>query len=291
MLAASLKASLEKKFGQKIMKASAVGGGCISEARQIELEDGRSFFLKYSDSFTPMFEKEAHGLEEISKAQSIRVPKILEIGESYLLLEFLEGAKKSPDFWEVFGKQFAEMHKFHSDSYGFREDNYIGLTPQKNTPSLLYKGGSSSWCDFYFENRLLYQLKLAEKKGYATSELTGLFAKLEKKLPSLLEGSEERPSLLHGDLWSGNYLVGPEGQPYLIDPAVYYGHREADLAMTKLFGGFAEEFYKSYQRTWPLVEGWEYREGLYKLYHVMNHLNLFGRSYYGQAIDLLRSYL
>jgi len=176
------------------------------------------------------------------------------------------------------------MHKYNSDRFGFFEDNFIGSTPQINTQE-------DSWLDFYWKHRLNYQHKLAQKNGLSDEKMDELFSKIEHKLPDILEGSEDKPSLVHGDLWNGNYLVGPDGSAFIIDPAVYYGHREADLGMTKLFGGFAPEFYEAYQAEFPLADGWEYREEIYKLYHVMNHLNLFGSSYYGQAVQILRSYL
>ena len=136
----------------------------------------------------------------------------------------------------------------------------------------------------------MYQYKLAEKNGYATQELRAGISKLENKIEKILAGSEESPSLLHGDLWSGNYMIDENGDACLIDPAVYYGHREADLGMTKLFGGFNSEFYKSYNENYPLPDGYDYRENIYKLYHVMNHLNLFGGGYYSQAISLINYY-
>jgi len=140
-------------------------------------------------------------------------------------------------------------------------------------------------------NRILFQLHLAEKKGYATEKLRKGFHLLENKIEIILGGSGEEPSLLHGDLWGGNFLSDENGSAVMIDPAVYYGHREADLAMTKLFGGFSSDFYNAYQAEFPLKEDAEYREDIYKLYHMMNHLNLFGRSYYSQAEHLLWKYL
>ena len=140
-------------------------------------------------------------------------------------------------------------------------------------------------------NRLEFQIKMAERNGFGSSELITLASALEKALPGLLEGSEEPPSVLHGDLWSGNFMVASTGEPVLIDPAVYYGHREADLGMTRLFGGFSEAFYNAYDDEYPLPEGHERRNGLYQLYHLLNHLNLFGMSYYGQSINVMRQYV
>ncbi len=176
------------------------------------------------------------------------------------------------------------MHRHQSEFFGFYEDNFIGTNPQINLPQ------SSDWISFYFENRLLYQYKLAEKNGYVDNNFKNLFSKIEKRLHSILNGSQEAPSLIHGDLWGGNYIVGLNGEPVLIDPAVYYGHREAELAMTKLFGGFSELFYTSYDDTFPLLQGHEYRQGIYTLYHVLNHLNIFGQGYKPEAISLMKQY-
>ena len=134
-------------------------------------------------------------------------------------------------------------------------------------------------------------MKLAEANGYGSAELSSTFSKLEDNFDIILNGSEEAPTLLHGDLWGGNYMVDSEGMPVLIDPAVYYGHREADLAMTQIFGGFSPEFYRAYHQEYPLKAGWEYRQNIYKLYHILNHLNLFGSGYYGQAIQLMKYYV
>jgi fructosamine-3-kinase len=285
MLAQDFRFSLEKELGIRIKLATPIGGGCISEACRLELHSGDFLFLKFTGAPTDMFEKEARALKELAKAKAIGVPEVKNINPNYLLLEYISPGRKVDNFWENFGQSFAKLHKFKSNQFGFSEDNFIGLSPQKNMPQ------SDSWQDFYWENRLLFQLKLAEEKGHGTSELNELFHNLEAQLPSILKESEEEPSLLHGDLWNGNFVVGPDGKAWILDPASYYGHREADLAMTKLFGGFTPEFYEGYQAEYPLAEGWEYRENLYKLYHIMNHLNIFGSSYYGQAIQLLRSYL
>ncbi|NWF49767.1 MAG: fructosamine kinase family protein, partial [Ignavibacteriaceae bacterium] len=163
-----------------------------------------------------------------------------------------------------------------------------GSNPQINIPDEKEK---LNWTLFYFNKRILFQLQLAERFGNATEELRKAISKLEDKIEDIIKGSEEKPSLLHGDLWSGNYMVDENGNAVLIDPAVYYGHREADLGMTKLFGGFSSEFYRAYNETYPLEDGYEYRENIYKLYHVLNHLNLFGGGYYSQALSLIKYYV
>jgi fructosamine-3-kinase len=294
-----IKARIEEKLGSKIKSLSSLSGGCISDAFKVATTDGSTFFLKYNPSASnDMFIKEANGLKELTKANAIRVPEVLGFDEDYILLEFISSGNKNlsaakllqagKNFFENFGRSFAEMHKYTSDNYGFFEDNYIGSNPQKNIPEEKEK---TNWVNFYFNKRILFQLQLAEKLGNSTSELRKGISKLEEKIEEIIGNAEEKPSLLHGDLWGGNYMVNENGDAVLIDPAVYYGHREADLGMTKLFGGFSLEFYRAYNETFPLEDGYEYRENIYKLYHVLNHLNLFGGGYYSQAISLIKFYI
>jgi protein-ribulosamine 3-kinase len=275
---------LAKILGEELAGMSSVGGGCIADSQIVSTRSGKKHFLKQGFS-NGMFEKEAHGLQELARPGVIRIPKVINIGEDYLLLEHIDSGSRKKDFFEDFGRQFALLHKYSSDKFGFFEDNFIGSTPQKNVAS---EEEASHWPAFYWNNRLLFQFRLAEENGYAHQELSSLFSKLENQLEKILAGSEEPPALLHGDLWGGNYMADDSGNPVLIDPAVYYGHREADLAMTKLFGGFSGDFYRAYQETYPLKPGADKREPVYLLYHVLNHLNLFGTGYYGQAIQLLR---
>ncbi|PID55669.1 MAG: fructosamine kinase, partial [Ignavibacteriae bacterium] len=164
-----------------------------------------------------------------------------------------------------FGRQFTELHKNNGSSFGFFEDNFIGTTDQINVPQ------NDNWVEFYTENRLMYQFRLAENNGYVKDELKEGIKFIEKNIEKILKGSEELPTLLHSDLWGGNYIVDQRGNTCLIDTAVYYGHREADLALTKLFGGFNAKFYSAYNKEFPLKDGWEYRENIYKLYHILNH--------------------
>jgi fructosamine-3-kinase len=280
---------IEKTLNCKITSSGSVGGGCINDAETIFTNDGRTYFLK-KNFHTPddMFFKEANGLRELKKAKTIRVPEVILVDKHFILLEQINSGKKSGTFDEDFGRAFARLHQFTSDSFGFFEDNYIGSTPQKNIASEEEK---NDWVKFYFNNRILFQYLLLESKGYADDKLKRRISLLENKIELILNGSENIPSILHGDLWSGNYIVDENGNACLIDPAVYYGNREADLAMTKLFGVFSSTFYKSYNEFFPLPEGYEYRENIYKLYHVLNHLNLFGGGYYHQAISLMDYYL
>lgn len=274
---------LEEELFQKIDVITPLGGGDIGNAMKVTVENGTSYFVKQYEN-GKMHHAEANGLNELKTANSIRIPRVLKVNDDFLILEFIESAEKVEDFCEKFGRQFADLHKNNGSKFGYIEDNFIGTTDQINIPQ------NEKWAEFYMENRLMYQFRLAEKNGHATSELKDGIKHLEKNIVKILSGSEELPSLLHGDLWGGNYIVDQRGNPCLIDPAVYFGHREADLAMTKLFGGFDSEFYKSYNEEFPLREGWEYRENIYKLYHILNHLNLFGGSYYNQVISLINSY-
>lgn len=284
-----IKNRIEEKLGKKIKSFTSLSGGCISDAYKVTAEDGSEYFLKYdSSTLSDMFIKEANGLNELAKAGAIKVPEVLSFDNDYILLEYISGGYKKKNFYEEFGRSFALLHKFQSEYFGFYEDNYIGSNPQINIAD---ENEKSDWVKFYFNKRILFQLQLAEKLGNSTPELRKSISKLEDKIEDIMGNAEEKPSLLHGDLWGGNYMVDENGSAVLIDPAVYYGHREADLGMTKLFGGFSTEFYNSYNEFFPLPDGYEYRENIYKLYHVLNHLNLFGGSYYSQAISLIKFYI
>ena len=235
-----------------------------------------------------MFVKETNGLLELVKAGVIRVPKIIHAEADFIILENISSKNKDKLFWGNFGRNFAMLHKYTSVSFGFYEDNFIGSTPQLNHTSSTEK---INWTEFYFNKRILYQYKLAENKGYTGEELRKCFSRLESKINLIFNDCNVKPSLLHGDLWSGNFITDETGNACLIDPAVYYGHREADLAMTKLFGGFDSRFYDAYNEEYHLDSGYGYRENIYKLYHVLNHLNLFGSGYYQQAVNLIKFYL
>ena len=275
---------IERSLKKKVSSVAPVGGGSISTAMKATLEGGESIFAKVSPQTKDMFFKEANGLLELAKASAIKVPRIFFVDEEILILEYLSSSSASDKkkFFEEFGRQFARLHRFTSGSFGFTEDNYIGSTPQKNMPR------SSSWRNFYLSHRLQIQFRLAEKNGYADSRLAALFGALERRIDDLIPDDGELPCLLHGDLWQGNFLCIGDNMPVVVDPAVYYGHREADLAMTLLFGGFGDSFYSAYREAWPLNPGWQRRMELYKLYHLFNHLNLFGEGYYGQVAATMK---
>jgi len=249
----------------------------------IKTRSGKTFFLKQGPT-SRTYQCEANGLKELAKAKAILTAQVISAGDDHILTSYVFHGAKPSDFFDNFGRQFARIHRYYSDLFGFYEDNYIGANTQLNIPS---GEEAKSWAAFFFNKRLLFQYKMAERNGYVSSRLRHGFLKLESRIGDLLGGITEPPSLLHGDLWAGNFLCNEQGEPVLIDPAVYYGHREADLAMTKVFGGFSSAFYAAYQEEYPLEDGWQEREPLYKLYHILNHLNIFGTGYLAEAESLL----
>jgi fructosamine-3-kinase len=250
-----------------------VSGGCIHRCYRAQ-RDGRTVFLKLNEArFADAFAAEADGLAAL-RAAGCRTPEPIAHGTvsagAYLLLEFLE-LRASGDF-AALGTMLAALHRRQGERFGWPRDNYIGATPQAN-------GACESWMMFWRERRLEPQLALAASNGYRI-DTTPMW--------QLLEGHQPPPSLLHGDLWSGNAGFLADGAPVLFDPAVYYGDREADLAMTELFGGFPRGFYAAYNAAWPLSPDYERRKHLYNLYHLLNHLNLFGGGYLAQVRSALR---
>ena len=233
-----------------------------------------------------MFEAEADGLEELRSAGEIRVPEVLDCGvahgQSYIVLERLQLQAPDRETERRFGEQLARLHGHTQDQFGWFRDNTIGLTPQINSLC-------DDWPEFFREHRLRYQLDLAVANGYGR-DVAAPGQALMKRLPELFDGYTPAASLLHGDLWGGNWgSVG--GEPVIFDPAVYYGDRESDIAMTMVFGGFGRAFYDAYDASWPMEPGHELRIRLYQLYHILNHLNLFGSSYLRRATSLMRDLL
>lgn len=264
-----------------IESTRSVGGGSINSAYVIH-SDQHAFFVKTnSAALLSMFEAEFEGLEEIAQSNTIKVPQPLCVGISagsaYIVMEHLpiHGAHGgSNDSLEQFGIDLANMHQTTHDQYGWHRDNTIGSTPQINNLS-------SSWIDFYRDHRLGFQYQLAAGHGYRSLLQRGEL--LMSRLDQFFTNYQPQASLLHGDLWSGNYAIEDSGQPVIFDPAVYFGDREADIAMTELFGGFSPRFYSAYNDAFPLDSGYKTRKILYNLYHILNHLNLFGGGYSGQA--------
>lgn len=266
----------------------AVHGGSIC-ACYLWRAGERELFVKIAPaSSLDMFEAEADGLRELAGAAAVRVPQVLAVGtagpSAYLALEWIETGPADEATEAALGQQLARLHRKTAQRHGWWRDNYIGRTPQVN-------GWMDDWTAFFRERRLRYQLDLAVRNGYG-AQLEARGERLLEVLGALLAGHRPVASLLHGDLWGGNWLAGSGGQPVIFDPAVYYGDRETDLAMTHLFGGFGRRFYRAYMEAWPLPEGHELRREIYNLYHVLNHANLFGGGYVQQArrmIDRLLS--
>ena len=270
--------------GEKVVDATGVGGGCIADARRVTLASGRVVFVKQAAGLPDdAFEAEAAGLRALAACPELRIPQVVAVDPKALVLEWVETARPGPGFMERFGRAFAELHRITGDAFGFDRDNYLGRTPQPNLER------NDNWATFFFEHRIAYQLRLAERNGHADAALRQAVSDLELRIDGLLAGSEEPPTLLHGDLWGGNFLADEQQRPVLIDPAAYYGHREADLAMTRLFGGFSSGFYAAYEEAFPLPDGEQRRRPLYEAWHLLNHLNLFGRSYYAQSLSALRA--
>jgi fructosamine-3-kinase len=258
---------------------AAVGGGCINECYVVRGR-GRAYFIKLNaPARLPMFEAEAAGLREIERSNTVRVPRPLchgaGAGASWLVLEYIELGPASGRGMEELGRGLAAMHRVTAARVGWHRDNTIGATPQINTPC-------ADWIAFWREQRLGFQLRLARENGHRGRLLTQ-GERLLERLPAFFSSDELRPSLLHGDLWSGNAAFMRDGTPVIFDPAVYYGDREADIAMTELFGGFSTDFYRAYDEAHRRSPGYATRKQLYNLYHVLNHLNLFGGGYRAQA--------
>lgn len=264
---------------------SGLGGGCIHKASMLSGVDGRRFFIKQNTAgMLPAFDAEAMALGEIAKTATLRVPQPIgtckRAGEAALILEYLPlGTSRSKD-WQAMGRQFARMHRHGSDTYGWPHENWIGSTPQINDPH-------PDWIEFLRSNRLGPQVEWARKKNLRLGEADNLM----DRLPGFFVNYHPAPSLLHGDLWAGNAGFLEDGTPVIFDPAAYYGDREADLAMTEMFGGFPAEFYAAYHQEWPLHTGYRQRKGLYLLYHTLNHYNLFGGGYGSQAEAIINGLL
>ena len=281
MIHANFKKAIEKKYFEKfnteliVNETCPVSGGCINNTAMLKTSAGL-FFVKWNDAqkYPGMFDSEMKGLLLLYEAQRIRIPKPLFTGtfddQSFIFMEFVQGATQIKNFWEDFGASLALLHKNTNADFGLNHDNFIGSLTQSNKQH-------KTWTEFFIDQRLEKQTALAFDNNLMNTSLLKNFEGLYKRLPDIFP--EEPPALLHGDLWNGNYIVGAEGKACIIDPAVYYGHREMDLAMTKLFGGFAAEFYSSYHNTYSLEKGWESRIEICNLYPLLVHLNLFGRSY------------
>ncbi len=287
----SVEDALRKLFDAEIKSTDRVYGGDINNAFALELTNGERVFMKSNQTAGPgFFMAEALGLAAISASGTIRTPRVLgcgtDRGKAFLLLEYIAEGRPAPDFWETFGRQLAAMHRADTHdlagdkTFGFRNDNYIGHTEQINTPC-------DGWIQFFRDYRLAPQFKMAERYFNASDQKR--ITRLLDRLDTLMV-EPEHPSLLHGDLWSGNYMTDSSGKALLIDPAVYVGHAEADIAMTELFVGFNKKFYAAYREAAPMQPGYEDRRDLYNLYQLLNHLNMFGGSYLREVNRIVRRY-
>ncbi|HRP97641.1 MAG TPA: fructosamine kinase family protein [Rhodocyclaceae bacterium] len=276
---AALRATLGNAF--RATRAEPVGGGCIHRAFTLTAADGARYFVKLNDAAKlAMFEAEADGLAAIAATGTFRTPAVLTFGgdavRAYLVLEHLVlRPVQSAEDGARFAAALVAMHHARGERYGWHRDNFIGATPQSNL-------AEANWAQFFVRHRLQPQFALARRSGFGGT-LQRQAGQLMARVPALFLDYRPQPALLHGDLWHGNAGIGAAGEPVLYDPACHYGDREADLAMSELFGGFPGSFYARYRRGWPLDTGYEARKPLYCLYHILNHLNLFGRGYLREA--------
>ncbi len=284
----AIASAISQATGQTFVFANhtTTSGGYINQTFRIAAKDGRQFFLKINEArqYTVLL-SEVAGLEAIAATHTLRVPRVITHGKndaySFLVLEYL--ALQAHGNASLLGEKLAAMHRCTSDRFGFKDDNHIGATAQLNA-------WMNDWITFFRENRLGFQLRLARQKNFG-GKLLPLGERLMDVLPDFFIGYTPNPSLLHGDLWSGNHAYLADGTPVIFDPAVYYGDRECDLAMTELFGGFAADFYEAYRANFPLNAGYAKRRELYNLYHILNHANMFGGGYVAQSEQMMQKLL
>ena len=276
---ADLEIEIQNATGRKfkIQDCKSISGGCINQSEKLIGVDGRIFFCKQNqENFYPFFATEALALKQIGETETIRAPRSITCGKtknkSYLLMEFIEEGNSSDKGSQEMGRQLAKLHKIKHPYFGWEQDNCIGATPQPNPKN-------ENWVEFYKNQRLIHQFELAAHKGHKFDKVNELLSNLEL----FFDGYSPFPSLLHGDLWGGNASYDLEGNPFVFDPASYFGDREADIAFTYMFGGFSPSFYKSYEKEFPLNPGFKHRKTLYNLYHELNHFNLFGGGYASAA--------
>jgi len=272
----------------KIQGTKTAFGGCINDSRIISLDDGREYFLKtHADArqYPGIFKAEYQALLLLSESNSIRVPLPLCYEQDFIVMESFTEGVRSKNWYEQIGRQLALLHSnTKTDKFGFKGDNYLGTTVQINS-------WSDSWLEFWSNNRLEWQLELYRQKVPANDSLIKLGHQLLNKLDSIIGDIHEPAVLLHGDLWSGNAANDEQGQPIIFDPASYYGHREAEIGMMRMFGGFGPRVEAAYEEVWPLQADSNRRINLYRLYHELNHLNLFGQGYYSSCLSTIKQIL
>ncbi len=285
-----LQAIAREAFGTNPDHVQAVHGGDINQAARIDIK-GQPYFVKYKLDTPPrVFEIEALGLKLLHASGAIRVPQVIRYAEAadhrpaYLILEWIDQAQPSPAFGARFGRELAALHKHSASTYGIDYDHVVDGLPQPP------KEGTS-WPIFYRDQRLAPQVERARQLGRLPARREAALNKIMERIEDLLAGLDSVPSLLHGDLWGGNYFCAADDEPVLFDPHTYYGEREAELAFTELFGGFAPAFYRAYREAYPLGDGYEYRRPLHQLYHLLVHLNLFGESYGAHVDAVCRQYV
>ncbi|MFD2572261.1 fructosamine kinase family protein [Spirosoma soli] len=274
----------------EVIEMQFLSGGDINTSAQVFSSEG-VFFVKWnqvslhSSEHQSMFEAEARGLDLLRQTDALHIPQVIGYGhqldKSYLILEYIDSGNPDKKYWETLGQSLAVLHSHTQPKFGLSFANYIGSLPQSNTPTV-------SGYEFFFEQRLLPQAGMALYKELLSKEAYDALFRLRDRLPDLIPN--ERPALIHGDLWSGNVMVTEEGLPALIDPAIYYGFREAELAFTKLFGGFDQRFYDAYDEAFPLYEGFDERVGIYNLYPLLVHVNLFGSGYVSGVERILKQF-
>lgn len=285
MIPEPIKQFISSLHQYNISSFSSVGGGSINDAYRYSFGN-TEFFLKYNNEIEGIIEKEVEGLNEIAKLNCIATPEVIAFekidGYEVLVLAFVTGGLKTEKAWVNFGKQLAEMHIKHAPYYGWHQSNFIGSLQQSNEPT-------SDFIDFFIKQRLKPQIKLAQQQQYFSFSEVNQFENLFQKLDTILPDTE--PSLVHGDLWSGNFIIGEDGTPFLIDPSIHYNFRETDIAFTYLFGGFDSKFHEAYNFHYPLESGFQERISLYNLYPLLVHLNLFGKGYYSSVMNNLNQYV
>lgn len=283
MLPESIQHQIQSQFDTDIKSHTSVHGGDINQAANVVLDSGDSVFVKWNESAPEsMFKVEAKGLKLLKSAGTkLQIPGVLMVRQNFLVLHWVEEGGGRQQSAHEFGRELAKLHQNTADAFGLDHDNYIGRLPQSNTKH-------SSWADFFALERIEPQVKMGIESGKLTRSVLKNVEGLYKKLGSIFP--TEKPALIHGDLWSGNYMFTKNGGASIYDPAVYYGHREMELAMTRLFGGFSANFYEGYNEEYKLQGGFESRVNICNLYPILVHANLFGGSYCRQAENIINRY-
>lgn len=285
-------AIVSRTFGASVSIASSspVSGGTINQVYRLDLTDGLSVLLKLAGEGRPGFRCEIDGLEAIASTDTFGVPQIFSAGQSpqpFLIMEWIETVRPGKNFWSTFGSRLSELHRFTPPDcrpkFGFHADNVIGETPQLNPMT-------ESWAEFFCKNRLAFQFQLASERGFFSDQDQIQIGKVLSQIYEMIDAISVKPSLIHGDLWSGNFLCDVNQQPVLIDPAVSYSHDEAELSIMKMFGGFDSKFYDAYDAAHPPLDRRSERIEIYSLYHYLNHLNIFGRSYLGDCWRIIEKF-